>query len=143
MVRRGRRAFSAASLGLLLVAILHTLGNLSTTPANEAEAAVLKAMSGYTLPMGIGMAPSFWDIFRSLSFTMSITLLVWGVQNLLAAKHGSDRLIKLLTVLSTIGVGALVVLYGVYRVPPPLITLGVVELIFLAALLFKGSESEV
>lgn len=44
MFRRGRRAFSAASVGLLLVAILHTFGSLAPPPADAALLAVKKAM---------------------------------------------------------------------------------------------------
>ncbi|MBI1765176.1 MAG: hypothetical protein HYR56_27505 [Acidobacteria bacterium] len=139
MFRQGRRLFSAASICLLITALLHTLGNLSLTPMNDAEAAVLKAMREFTLAMGMGMVPSFLDIFRDLTFTMSVTVVVWGMQNLLAAKHGSDRLLKPLTWLNVLGVGALVVMNAVYRVPPPLICFSVVEVLFLLSLFSKGS----
>lgn len=140
MFRRGRRFFSAASIGLLFVALAHTLGNWSTTPNNDAEAAVIRAMSGYTLAMGAGMAPSFWDIFRGLTFTMSIAMVLSGVQNLLAAKYGSDQLIRALAIVNIVCVGALTVLYWVYRVPPPLFTFAVVTVLFVISLLGKSAN---
>jgi hypothetical protein len=38
---------------------------------DPAQAAVQQAMRGYTIPLGMGMAPSIWDIFRSLVLTMT------------------------------------------------------------------------
>jgi hypothetical protein len=71
MLMRGRRLFTIASLATILVAALHTIGNLTTTPMDPAQAAVQQAMRGYTIPLGMGMAPSIWDIFRSLVLTMT------------------------------------------------------------------------
>jgi hypothetical protein len=85
MFTRGRRLFTIASFATILVSALHTIGNLNTTPADTGEAAVQHLMRGYTIPLGMGMAPSVWDILRSLVFTMTVTLLALGALGLVLA----------------------------------------------------------
>ncbi len=53
---------------MIAVALLHTLGNLDTTPADRGQASLQQAMRAYRVPMGLGMTPSVWDIFRRLTF---------------------------------------------------------------------------
>lgn len=81
------------------------------------------------------MRPSVYEIYRSLAFTMSITLVVMGAFGLIVARtpDPSGRLLRAAILTSTVAVGALVVLYAAYRIPPPLLTLAVVELLFVAA----------
>jgi hypothetical protein len=132
----GRRLYLAGSIALILVAGLHTWGQLAPPPADQALATVTGMMRGVRLDMGLGMHPSVYEIFRSLAFTMSVTLVVMGVFGVIIARaeDSSGRLLRRAILTSTIAVGVLVVLYAVYRIPPPLITLAVVELLFLTAL---------
>lgn len=139
MFRQGRRFFSVASICMLITALLHTLGNLLASPSNEAEAALLKSMREFTQPMGLGMTPSLFAIFHDLAFTMSITVAVWGAQNLLVAKHGSDSLLKMFTWVNVLGAGAMVALSAFCRIPPPLISFGIVEVLFILSLFSKSS----
>jgi hypothetical protein len=134
MFKPGRRLFSAGSIALIVVAGLHTLGQFAPPPADPAGVALLAAMGAHRLPLGLGMAPSMADIVQSLNLTMSITLLAIAVQNLVVARSdASDRLIWRLSVVSALSIGTLVLVYGAYRIPPPLVTLAVVEAIFLRA----------
>lgn len=135
MPQPGRRLYVAGSIALILVGALHTWGQFAPSPSDPALSAVLTMMRGVRLELGLGMQPSVYDIFRSLAFTMSITLVALGAFGLIVARADpSARLLRAAILTSTIAVGALVVLQALYRIPPPLISLAVVELLFLAAL---------
>ena len=130
---RGRRWFAAGSVATIVVAILHTLGNtLGGPPTDAALQNVEAAMQGYVLPLGMGMSPSVWDIYRCLVFTMSICLAGIGALGV-ALGSSSDvpagvlsRIAAVLTVVSA----ALAVLSFVYRIPPPLISFVVTTVLF-------------
>jgi hypothetical protein len=130
------RLFASGSIGLIIVAVLHTFGHFAPPPNNDAALeAVVAAMRDYQFDLGIGMKPSTLNILESLSLTMTITVLFLGIQNLLTLAIAGDhcRLVRRLTLLSIICTGALVALYTFYRVPPPLISFAVVEVIFILA----------
>ena len=135
MIQPGRRLYLAGSIALILVAALHTWGQFAPTPPEPALSAVLTMMRGVRLDLGLGMQPSVYDIFRSLAFTMSITLAALGAFGLIVIRADpSTRLLRAAILTSSLAVGAVVVLQAVYRIPPPFISLAVVELLFLAAL---------
>jgi len=142
MFRAGRRFFSAASLTLIVVAGLHTLGHFSPRE-DPALQQLMAAMDAFRLPLGMGMTPSVRDIFRSLSLTMTVTFVALGLQNLVvaASRDATARLIRGLTVIDVVAVGALVALYAFYRVPPPLVSLVVVEALFVLSLVLPPHES--
>ena len=77
MFRKGHRLFSVASIGLILVAVLHAIGHFSSPPNDLVMAALLTAMQAYRFDFALG-SPSMLDIFESLSLTFSI-MLVWAV----------------------------------------------------------------
>lgn len=136
--KRGNRLLAAGSILIIVVAMLHTMGHFTPAPADDtALRAVMAAMRGYQLDMGMGMKPSLMDIFESLSLTMTITVLFLGIQNLvmLAAAGDNSKLVRRITVLSMLWVGGLIILYAIYRVPPPLFSFIVVEIILVLALL--------
>lgn len=135
MFRAGRRLFSAASLALIVVAALHTLGHFAPNP-DPALQRLEGEMDAFRLPLGMGMNPSILDIFKSLSLTMAVTLVALGLQNLVmaASRDATARLIRGLTLVDLAAVGALVALYAFHRVPPPLVTLAVVEALFALSL---------
>jgi hypothetical protein len=91
----GRRWFAAANVAMIVVALLHTLGNtLSGPPPDATYPAVEAAMRGYVLPLGLGMTPSIWDILRSLTFTMSVSFAMMGALGLVigASPDATPRL---------------------------------------------------
>jgi hypothetical protein len=135
MFRRGNRLFAAGSIALLLVATAHTLGHFAGGPDDPAFAAVENAMRGYSVDLGLGMRPTMRDIHLSLALTMSVFLVFLGIQNLatLALAPEAKRLLRVLALINFLCAGALVVLYAVYRVPPPLISFVVVGILFLLA----------
>ena len=60
---RGRRLFTWSCIATLVVAALHTIGNTASTPPGDAAYVSLEsAMRGYRVPLGMGMAPSVWEI---------------------------------------------------------------------------------
>lgn len=133
MFQKARRLFSAGLIGLLVIATLHTIGQFSQKDADPQLISAISAMNHYTLSMGFGMNPSVYEIYKSFSLTMSITLVWLGLQHLLVAAplDSSEVLIRRQTLLSILGVGALILLYAVYRIPPPLLTLCGVEVLFI------------
>jgi hypothetical protein len=118
----GRGWFIAGTVLLVLAAAAHTAGQF--TPDEPEIAAGLAAMRGAHLPMGMGMAPSLMDIFRDLAFTMSVTFAALAAMNAVVVWHRDTTasLIRAVTVLNLVWVGAFALICYVYRVPPPLIS---------------------
>ena len=133
---RGRRVFSAACIAMLLVALLHTIGNtLSSPPPDAAYAAVEAAMRGYEVPLGLGMTPSIWDIYRGLVFTMSICLVAMAGIGLVvgSAPEATPRLLSRVAMIEAVASAALTVLYLAYQITPALISMAIVTVLFAAA----------
>lgn len=133
----GRRLFSTASIAMIVVAALHTIGNVAGgPPPDAASTAAEAAMRAYRIPLGLGMTPSLLDIQMSLVFAMSICLLALGILGLLlaAARDTTPRLLSLAAILFTLTAAALTLLGFVYRVPPPLISFAVVTLLYAGAI---------
>ena len=137
MFSRGRRLFTIASLTTILVACLHAIGNSNTAPADPAEAAVIQAMTGYTIPLGMGMAPSFWGIFRVLVHTMTVTLIALGAVGLTLAadRQVAARVVRRVAVILTVTSAVLSVICYVFQIPPPLISFVVLTLLYGGAIL--------
>jgi preprotein translocase subunit SecY len=135
MFARGRRMFSSASIVMMLVAGLHTVGNLSTASIDAGQAAVQQAMRGYTLPLGFGMTPSIWQIFRLLVFIMSITVLALGALGLVLAadREVTGRTLRRVAWFSAAASAALAVICYLYQVPPPLISFVVTTILYAVA----------
>jgi hypothetical protein len=132
---RGRRLFTSACLATILVAILHTIGNVVPGGEPPEMLALFAAMQGYQVPLGIGMSPSIWDIFRGLVFTMTVCFLAIGAFGLVVAadRDATPRLLSRVALVLTIMSAVLTALYFYYRIPPPLISMVVVTLLFAGA----------
>src|SRR4249920_2145243 len=102
--KRGNRLFAAGSIGLIIVPLLHGIGNFAPPPPDPALNAVVDAMRGYHFDLGLGMRPSLMDIDTSLSITMSIMLLFVGIQNLVTLRVSGDavRLVRCLSLVNAI-----------------------------------------
>ena len=136
MFRPGRRLFTITSICLMLVALAHTLGHFQPRPQDAATANLTATMMSYKNDLGFGMSPSALDITKSLSLFMGVTLFFLGLQNLIIAKQDeTGRLVRSIAFLNVICVGALIAIFWVYRIPPPLIMLAVVEILFVLSLL--------
>ncbi len=127
MFRKGQRLFTSATIGLLLVMVVHTIGHFAPPPADMVTSGVLKAMEAYRIDMGIAK-PSMFDALEALSLTMSF-MLAWLVAvNLVLAKHlepGSPVLRAACTV-NMVAIAALLAMYIAYRIPPPAISFAIV-----------------
>lgn len=134
---RGHRLCAAGCAGLIVVAAAHTSGHFSPLPPGSELAAVRAAMASARLPLGLGMEPSMLDIASSLSLTMAILLLALGTTGLVLLRAAGDHPLvpRRIAQCGALFVGALVALFAYHRVPPPLVTLAAVELLFLLALL--------
>lgn len=138
--RPGRRLLTTAGILMLLTAAAHTAGHFSPS-AGPAEDAVLAAMDGYRIPLGMGMTPSFLDIFRGLSLTMAIAFVALGSITLVvsASDDAGNALVRRLVWTNVLWVGAFGLLMFRYRVLPPLICAVVIEAALVGAL--GGSRS--
>ncbi len=138
MFKRGNRLFAAGAIAILLTAILHTLGHFSDPPADPALIAVLHAMNGYRLEMGMAR-PTIMEIHDSLSLTMTILLLVLGSLDLVVLGLAPDatRLLRALKVVNLLGAAGLAVLFMVYPIPPPMFCFATVSLLFLLSLILQ------
>ena len=134
MFATGRRAFSIGCLALILVACLHTLGHFAPPPQDPASLALDAALKGYTVELPL-MSTTAFAVLQSLSLTMTITLLALGAVGLVAARSCAAEDVRRLAMVYGLTVAALVVVYGVYRVGPPFVTLALVLVTFVIALL--------
>jgi ribose/xylose/arabinose/galactoside ABC-type transport system permease subunit len=126
-----------ACLATIAVAGLHTIGNtLPSEPPDAAYHSVTGAMRGYTIPLGMGMAPSLWDVYRALVFTMSICFVAMGALGLVVAgsPDATPRILTRTAWTLTLSSIALLILYWYYRIPPPLISMIVVTALFAVAI---------
>jgi len=140
MFRRGRRLFSIASILMILTSIAHTLGHFQPDPQTAEFANLKSAMQAYQVDM-MGMKPSAYGMLESLSLTLTIMLLMLGLQNLLVATvDESGKMIRRFALVNIVGVGALVTLYWYYNIPPPLISFALVEIVFLLAVLIPDRK---
>ena len=87
------------------------------------------------------MAPSIWDIFRGLVFTMTVCLLSIGALGLVVAadRDATPRLLSRVALVLAIMSAVLTALYFFYRIPPPLISMMVVTLLFAGAVKTTGA----
>jgi hypothetical protein len=144
VTKRGQRLFVAASVGILVVAVLHTVGHFSAEAPDTAGQAVLNAMASYEMDGGLGQQPSLLAIQKSLSLTMTVLLVGIGLINLSIVAIAGDvpGVLRRLTLLCLVIVGALVALYGWYRVTAPFVTFFAVELLFIASLMVqRGADA--
>src|SRR5262245_33182978 len=140
MFRRGRRLFSIASILLILTAAVHTLAQFGPEPQTPEFANLKSTMQAYQIDM-MGMKPSAYGMLQSLSLTMTVMLLMLGLQNLLVAVvDESGKMIRRFALVNIIGVAALVALYWYYRIPPPLVSFAIVEIAFLLAVLIPDRK---
>jgi hypothetical protein len=133
---RGRRLFTWSCIATIVVAVLHTIGNTVAPPPGDAAFVSLEsAMRGYRIPMGMGMSPSVWEIYRGLVFTMSLCLVAMGALGLAVAgsRDATTRLLSRLALVFAISSAALTILYWVYQIPPPLISMAIVTVLFAIA----------
>ena len=141
--RRGRRLFSTAAALLILVAAAHTAGIARLLFPTEPLPRVFGAMAAERTPMGMGMEPSVLDISLAVSLTMSVTLAALGLLNLVvaAAADTGAATLRRLAWLDAAWVGALVALYAHYRIPPPLVSTALVEVVLLANLVTTARDT--
>jgi len=133
--------FRAGAMGLIVVALLHTMGHFSRKPHDPAREAVEAAMKAYHTEMA-GMNPSLRDIASSLSLTMSVLLVLAGLLDLAILKIADPVSLRRFAVLNIAGVGALVALFTYYHIAPPLVTLALVGIFFLTSVLIAPRSTE-
>jgi len=142
LFRKGTRLLTVASVILLLEAVAHTMGAVAPLPEDPAVQDLVRAMRDLHTPLGLGMEPSAWDISRGLTFTMTVTLLLMGVLGLAipSAARGDGRVVRV-TAGTLLGANlAMLAIWCIYRVPPPLTFQAILTPILLLAT-FGGRAS--
>jgi len=134
MFGKGRRLFSIASVGLIVIAIMHTIGHFQPPPGDLVTATLYAAMRSYEVDAGIGN-PSMMNVLESLSLGTGVMLVWAGLFNLAIARYVAvgDRLIRTVCTLNVIATWTLVAGYLYYEVPPPAISLAIVATLFTVA----------
>ena len=133
--------FRAGAVGLIVVAVLHTMGHFNRGPEDPARDALEAAMKAYHTEM-MGMNPSVSDITSSLSLAMSVLLALAGMLDLAIVKIADPVSLRRFAVLNIAGVSALVAVFTYYHVPPPLVTLAIVGVFFLTSVLSPPRYTE-
>ena len=145
MWRPGRRMFTVSCILLLLAAAAHNMGFLLLKANGPEDEKVLDAMKGFHNQMGMGMSPSFFDLFLALAFTMTVLMVGLGVVGLVlaASKSVSTEVIRTMTWIYLVWMAAFIAVGYYYQVPPPVISGGVVELALIASLFSakKGKDA--
>ena len=134
MFRKGHRLFSISSLALILLAVLHAISHFSPPPEELVTTGLMAAMQSFTVDLGLGN-PSMMDTFDSFSLSLAILLLWIAVMNLYVARNTvvGDNVVRKICTVNVLFLGALVVLFAYYRIPPTAIGLGIVEIMFVVA----------
>jgi hypothetical protein len=135
--RPGRRVFTSAAILMLVMAAAHTAGFLAAAPSNPVEERLFADMEAVRNPLGLGMSPSFKDIFFGLAFTLSTAFAGLGVMNLTLAAipETPDRVLRAAAWVNALWVAAFLILSWAYRVPPPLIFGAIVGIAVAASLI--------
>ncbi len=134
MFRHGHRLFSIASIGLILVAVLHVAGQFWAASEEFAASPAFAAMQVFRFDLLPG-SPLLADLFDGLNAAFAI-LLVWaGLMNLLIARYTGlrDKLMRRVCTLNLIGVGALIIFFVINDLLVHVIALGIVEILFFVA----------
>jgi len=136
MAVAGRRTFIVASVFLTLTGALHALGHFTYRETDPARLAIERALRGARVPMGLGMAPSMLELQSALALSIAACLLWLGVLGIvIATGDPTPRTLRRLTFTQLAGCAALVLLYARFKVPPPLVSLAMVEVMFVLSLL--------
>ena len=136
MQRPGRRTFVVASVFLLLVGGLTAYGHFAYRSTDPALLAIEATLRGTRVPLGLGLSPSLLDLQDALSLTMAVTLVWLGVMGIaIGLSDASAQVLRRMTFVDLAGCAGLVVLYAHFRIPPPLVSLALVEVLFVLSLL--------
>ena len=122
MFRKGTRILGTASVLLLLEALAHTLGTISPLPDDPAVQALVRSMTELRQPLGLGMEPSAWDIQRGLAYALTVLFALMGAIGLIipALAPGDRRIQRGTAGILLVANVALLGLWWLYRIPPPL-----------------------
>ncbi len=133
----GRRVFTSAAILMVLMAAGHTAGFLVAAPTTPVEEKLFADMDALRNPLGLGMSPSFKDLYFGLAFTLGVAFAGLGAMNLVLAAipETPGRVLRAAGWVNALWVAAFLILSWVYRVPPPLIFGAIVGIAVAASLI--------
>ena len=136
MDRPGRRTFVVASVFLMIVGALHAYGHLASKATDPPLIAIEAAMRTYRVPLGLGMSPSMLAMVNGQALSMSISLIWLGLLGIFVGlSDASPQVLRRMTFVNLAGCAGLVLLYAHDRIPPPLVSLALVEVMFTLSLI--------
>lgn len=131
---------TAGSIGLLLIAIAHTVGHFGPLPTDEPFERAWASMGEARLALGFGWRPSLVEVWQSQSLTMIVLVALLAVMNLVLLRLGLTtaqlRPVLLLTAGAAAGLAAVNLWY---RVGMPAAFFSVVAALFLVAVFLPGA----
>lgn len=133
LLRRGNRAFTVASLLMILVAVGHTMG-IANDPPDENWATAQDAMKAATVEAG-PVEFTLYGVFVSVWIQVGALLAMIAMMNLIVMITAPDdalpELIRALSIFQAVAFGLLTVLFAVYQILPPLIAFALLTVAFL------------
>ena len=126
---------------LMLTAGAHAIGSSQAAP-DEPGRQLEAQMRAYRIPFGTDNDPTMMDAFNSISHTMTITFVAFGLLSILIAWSGklSDGLLRGAALINTLWCAAFAALSWHYHLPPPAICGAVCAAAFLAAAFAPGPK---
>ena len=141
MFKKGNRLFSAATLTLLLVAGLHTLG-IFRQPAAGEEAHLIESMKNYGF-QGMGMNWNIHDVLISVLLTMTVLMVFMATVNFYILYVIPSSVVRRhVCLIEAIFMWILAVLYAIFQVPPPFVSFVLLGILFTASYAVSKKSGE-
>lgn len=130
MNKTSKAFFKAAAIFQLLTAAIHSISLfVKPVPANDTEKQLVDLMNTYHMEAGAGFAPTFSDLFTSMSACFSLLLLFGGMINLFVLKKTFDAtLLKGILNINLLVFTIVFVLMCAFTFLPPIICTGLIWL---------------
>lgn len=143
MERRGRRLFTAGTLLLIVMALVHSVSLIKKpVPSNETERQLLDLMSNYRFDL-MGSARSMQNLMTGFSISFMFAALGFAALDI-ALRHERARLLKRVAFLNALWLAFMTAVSLRYFFAAPTSFLSAALLIFLlAAITLPKSESNV
>ena len=125
----------AAIVVQLLTAAFHSLSFIiKDEPSNSTEQQIHDLIRTYKKDLGLGFAPTFWDLFTALSSCMVFLCLLAGFTNLfLVRKNAGVSIIKGVVGINVIIFGAAFAVMLAFTFIMPIACIGLIFLLLLIA----------
>lgn len=120
-MKRSRLLLRIAGALTLITCLAHTAGTFMPIPAEQAEVAKTAAvMKATAVPMPIGRAQNYGNLFLGTNLAVSLYLLISGVAFFLfAGKGGLEGAARRQLLLTSVGLAGMAMISAIYFFPLP------------------------